>query len=1678
MADQDNEQQDIHVNGNQANVGLNLNSILREVKPGQLTYALNAQIEGFDGNSVTYQNESGNIPCFSFPQGYKVMGRLFIIEEDITVYWLANSTTGGSEIGIGNNTNCTYKTLVNQNCLNHDIRYPILKAVHKKTACGIEVYWASGNNPRRFIDIKNLPYAEVFSGTAESPCEVTVLSTIDCNRLNVQPNFSIPKIEYETVDDDGSITEGTYQFAIQYGNFKGDAYTSYYSITDGIPILDPLKVSPNFDLPTGKSIRLDISRIDTTGVFDYFNLAVIKTINNITSPELVGIYKINRDTQTVLYTGQSKVDIKITMDDIFQKYPYFDRADDLTTVQDVLVWKGLETNERISYQNIVSQIKLQWQTWKIPPASNQYKDAINSATLKGYMRDEKYALSMVFLLTNGYQSDEFPFISREATEDDLIPTLNGDVSTQGSICEDVQPLPRWKVYNTATSLGTILPSSNSSNGIAKHGSSANNDPTNNACYEGPYEYGEFAYDESTEIYECNKAIWGDLAGKPIRHFRFPDNLISNHFDDEGNVYPMGIRINTADVWNLIQASSLTDEQKSQIAGFKIVRGNRASNKSVVAKGLLYNVGEYTKQSSTYFYPNYPYNDLREDKLIKKGADSNPGSLILNNFQEVSSVKGIIGTFYDENIPAGTLINDGDIVTLEYSGTMVGSANFDFFHNNQLKIQINGMTVFSETTIHTAYESFWTIKSTVKRTSPNTATVITVLKVSGPSQQVFNGSFNLIGLDYNSNIEVVLTGGTQGNSSNDEDITAQSEKISYTTAASISASPYLNGFLGDESKARFTFHSPDTSFYQPSLGTILKLENVQSGFSQGHFVEIKNHSKYKFPSLGSYLTALGIGVAIGFASGTYGVSDQPFDGAAAFSAFSIFNDITYKLIPRKNFAYQYNSIGIYDKTYPVPNNTGNKVRRIDIGAYLSSGINSVGDEFGINNYQRESSVYLKTNSILPFPSDINGVPEDQSRVTGSQAGCAGDTATRPISSYYASIKRNNPGQYGQIGSYELVDTGFQWFFDKTTNNALANLQSVFGGDIYINRFGLKRKYPFFLDNRIGLEQPDDADISYNEVGNVGYPTYWFSTDTRQGTGGIFSLGSLFGVKLHNFDCSNGSFFYDSGKIYLFAYGIPYFFVESEVNVDYRQASNGKEGDFFPHVSGSIPDDWLQEINVSILQDNVYNYNKSFSKQNIENVFTTLPADFVPGQDCRMKYPNKAIWSDKQEDPVYYDKNSWLIYKPVSYFDFPLNYGRLISIDGVENREIIARFENKMVSYNTLLTVNAGSGLQAYLGNPTLFGSPPVDFSDTDGGYAGTQHKLFVKTENGHLSIDAKRGQIFLIPGTNPAYSRRQLTDISGTKFYTSQFFNENLEFKILRTFPTYPIDNHYNGVGLHAVYDAKYDRLIITKLDYRVIHDHLGYNAITGKFFEGDVEIQLGDPNYFCNESFTVSFDFDSGSWVSFHSYLPNFYVPGPSYFFAGLQSSLWKHNASTTLFNNFFGTQYPYILEYPFVYKVQDEIVQNIKDFTKVLKYNEDFASFVETDDIYFNRAWLYNNQQHSGNLDLVMRPKNNMRASISYPKFNADSKTILVTKSNSFYNYDTFWSVTKNTQSPSFSRNCDPTISDKALVSSNMDYGVRSFKKAPLMAKDLKVRHILDNTSQYKLISQFILAPSQVSYK
>jgi hypothetical protein len=200
--------------------------------------------------------------------------------------------------------------------------------------------------------------------------------------------------------------------------------------------------------------------------------------------------------------------------------------------------------------------------------------------------------------------------------------------------------------------------------------------------------------------------------------------------------------------------------------------------------------------------------------------------------------------------------------------------------------------------------------------------------------------------------------------------------------------------------------------------------------------------------------------------------------------------------------------------------------------------------------------------------------------------------------------------------------------------------------------------------------------------------------------------------------------------------------------------------------------------------------------------------------------------------------------------------------------------------------------------------------------------------------------------------------------------------------------------------------------------------------------------------------------------------------------TLWRHLTDTKLTNNFYGNIEPYVIEYPFMYQFHDEILQNVKDYTRAFKYLpipdgvfNDNAK-VEVDDQYFNKVIIYNGNQCTGMLKLVPKPNNNLSAYMQYPIYQADSKIITYTKTDSFYQYNTFWSVLRNRAVPMFVTSCESLSVDKVLNQTNMDYTTRSFKKETMRGKGVLIRHILDNTSDVHLVSQFIIAPSQISYK
>jgi hypothetical protein len=1460
-------------------LGLNLDGVASQVKKGETTYALNAAVQNFDGNVLAYQNEEGNKPCLSnLPLNAKIVGQKHIPEKQLFVLFL--TINGNSEIGTVEN--CTYETILNSTCLDFNINTPVHDIVHRLSNNGdIEIYWAQSGSALKYLNFGKLPYKSDIQN-----CDQNSSLEIDCNKLNIFPSLKFPKVQVDEIISSGNLIEGTYQFGIQFANENGEPYTSIYYISSPVSVKNDTVFSQNFNENTGKSIALTLTNLDSSGIYDHINLVVVKKVNGITNLELIGTYVIAGNSFPIVYSGQSQP-IRLSPEELFERFERYETASGITSVSDILVFYNVETKRRINFQKIWNAVNLQWETIRLPKSLN-YADGLINSKYKGYFRDEVYAFEGAFIYSNGTTSDYFHIPSRLIKESDKEIISNSDTLDETDECKTSPDNRRFKVYNTASVLVT-------------------NELSSDPCVPETYQIGEFAYHESTDRYPCNPDIWGELANTPIRHHKFPDCLISPIHDDEGNIYPLGVRLNIEAIQDSINNSDLDDFVKRDIVGISLARGNRATNKTIVAKGLIYNVGEYKKNNQTFLFPNYPYNDLREDPFLS-----------------------------------------------------TEQTNDDSGNNSSLR---------------------------------------------------------------------------------------------------------LKAFISQETKRNFTFHSPDTHFYQPALGTSLKVETIEYGISQSNFVQVDKHAKYKVGTTAGFASLFTTLVAASFLrnalyGGLTAILTAPAtfpDVLAAMTAYAQLRQTLINTMPRINYAYQFNGVGNYSKSLAVPND-GNKQRSLVAKRYITSGYEALEGGGFLNNLHRESSVYLKTKTSLLFPHEM-GAPVDESRFL---LACEefDKIQEKPISSYYVSLKNDIPNPYGTIYSYESLSLGEPHLLTEGRKTA-----TFFGGDCFISRMGLKRKFAFFTDNRVNF--PDESDIEYRDVANVAYPTYWFSTSAKAGDGltygGIF--GGIFGAMANNFICPGSKVFYQTGKFLLFAYGIPYFYTESEVNLDLRNATNSDKGNFYPNVGTGIPNQWLQESLISIVNDNIYSYNKTFSGQNKENFITHLPEDFDPTSDEIKRYPNRAFYSEKHDNVTSFDRNNWLIYKSLSQFDFPLNFGKLTSLTGMNNSQVLARFDSKSLIYNAMLTVNTSTPKAAFIGNDTLFAAaPPIDFQDTDFGFNGSQHKFILKTNYGILTVDAKRRQVHLIRGN-------QAEELSSEKYRCSQFFKEHLPFKISEYFPQVDVDNAFKGIGLTGVYENKYKRIIITKLDYVPVKEGIVYE--NNEFYYNGELISLSDSEFFCNKSFTISFSFITMSWVSFHTYLPNVYITWGDEFYTSLNDGkVWEHNDESLKFNNFYGKVEPYIIEYPLTSQLDMQLT-NIQDYTKVHKYlNKN--QFVVAPNVYFNKAIVYNNEQSTGLLHLFPKQKNNMASYLSYPKYTATGKHIQYVKHENFYQYNTLYDVVIDESKPFFKTDCSSLSYDKTLEISNLEYRNVQFKKPTINGRDVKIRHILDNTSDYKLISEFILANNE----
>lgn len=245
------------------------------------------------------------------------------------------------------------------------------------------------------------------------------------------------------------------------------------------------------------------------------------------------------------------------------------------------------------------------------------------------------------------------------------------------------------------------------------------------------------------------------------------------------------------------------------------------------------------------------------------------------------------------------------------------------------------------------------------------------------------------------------------------------------------------------------------------------------------------------------------------------------------------------------------------------------------------------------------------------------------------------------------------------------------------------------------------------------------------------------------------------------------------------------------------------------------------------------------------------------------------------------------------------------------------------------------------------------------------------------------------------------------------------------------------------------------------------------------EVQLTDTTYFEDCSFTVGYSLLTNSWLSYYSFQPNYYLNHNEYFQSGLNLSadeselgMWSHLLTNKSYQVFYGKKYPWTIEYPIKNEFATKRLENISIWLDVKRYQNDY-DFAYHNDITFNKAWIYNNRENSGQLNLI--PQKSLRQARKYPiTRNNTSQDILITNQDHNWTFNYIYNRTKNQTNnvPLWSWDCNQinkTINNKGVSF----YGKRVLEY--LRGNWFLVRLEQNETSQYNLTFNWSMNKNEI---
>lgn len=396
---------------------------------GTYRWALNAINESIDGDAGTLINEIGNYECADLGnEPYSVIGSVYIKEHDFVVFLAPTDPSLRGYGKIVRVSHCETKTLIYSDCLNFRIDKQIQAIQRTRNGCEVNIYFTDNFNDVRNININSLrDYLK--PGIPESEIENASDPTIwDCEKTKLWPNYSLPCINFDSLNEGGNLLAGTYQFAVQYLD-KDLNSTNWTAVTQPVPVYSNPVTNPELRIKgneskdkTGKSIRLRISNIDSS--FSYIRVAVIPNIDgvgtNTGSAYLLDPVPLfnSEDKFVEVTTVRTEDEVIVPIAEITIPRKTYQKAKTIAQIKNRLVLGNVSENQvdYSKFQQAAQNIKIKYSTRTVS-AEEAEKDSVQSGKYyfdyRTYMRDEIYALGIVWIFNDGTESPVFHIPGRK-----------------------------------------------------------------------------------------------------------------------------------------------------------------------------------------------------------------------------------------------------------------------------------------------------------------------------------------------------------------------------------------------------------------------------------------------------------------------------------------------------------------------------------------------------------------------------------------------------------------------------------------------------------------------------------------------------------------------------------------------------------------------------------------------------------------------------------------------------------------------------------------------------------------------------------------------------------------------------------------------------------------------------------------------------------------------------------------------------------------------------------------------------------------------------------------------------------------------------------------------------------------------------------------------------------------